>query len=225
MRVAIMQPFFFPWIGYYELIASVDCFIMLDDVELSKQSWQTRNVFTAQSSYHWRSVPLKGSSITPLNEVGLHNPEAFVRKLNSQIKQNISHENYELIIKQVFEKFHENMPQTLFDLNHSIISNFVELFQIETKIIRSSTVEVDGTRDWKIINLLKSVGATGYLAAPGSRNYIQDFGLDLYPVDVTFFEYQKSKDISIFHDGYGYENSMNLVNRLGLERVIQNVFR
>ena len=45
-----MQPFFIPWLGYYELIDSVDCFILLDDVELSKQSWQTRNVFITHLS-------------------------------------------------------------------------------------------------------------------------------------------------------------------------------
>lgn len=225
MHVAIMQPFFVPWIGYYELIANVNCFVILDDVEISKQSWQTRNVFTTNTNYHWKSVPIKGSSSDRLNKVQLNNPGIFLKKLNRQLEQNLNREAYRDCVAPLFEMLNEAAPKTLSDLNMSIIKHFVKLFQIKTEIVTSSSFEVQGSKDQRIINLLKRIGATTYLAAPGSRTYIEAFGKDRYPSEIHYFDYSKSKKISIFHDDFGYENSIELISRLSLEKVRNDVIR
>ena len=56
---AIMQPTFLPWLGYFNLIHRADTFVFLDDVQLDKRSWQTRNrLFTGQKA-NWVSCPIQ----------------------------------------------------------------------------------------------------------------------------------------------------------------------
>jgi hypothetical protein len=57
MRLAIMQPTFNSWIGYYDMIDQSDIFILYDDVQLSKQSWQVRNVIKNNNGKHILSIP------------------------------------------------------------------------------------------------------------------------------------------------------------------------
>ena len=58
MNVSIMQPTFVPWLGYFDLMKSSDIFVLLDSVKISKQSWQTRNVFNLTNGPQWLSVPI-----------------------------------------------------------------------------------------------------------------------------------------------------------------------
>ena len=184
-----------------------------------------KKCFHYASKCHWKSVPVNGSSFSKLNDININNPDLFIKKLKTQIKQNTNYEYYEVFLKSLFEEFEKKVPKTLFDLNFRIIDHFIHLFKIKTKIITSSQLKTEGKRDQKIINLLNKVGATCYVAAPGSRTYIEDFGADLYAVDIKYFDYPKSVVISEFYDGFGYENSLQIVNRLGLEKVMQNVFK
>lgn len=57
MRVAIMQPYFFPYLGYFQLLTAVDLFIFLDDVQFPKSSWVPRNRILVNSSPHWLTLP------------------------------------------------------------------------------------------------------------------------------------------------------------------------
>ena len=63
MKLAIMQPTFNPWLGYFDLIDSVDKFIFLDTVQLSQQSWQTRNKLKVQDKEFLFSIPIKKKQI------------------------------------------------------------------------------------------------------------------------------------------------------------------
>ena len=55
-----MQPTFLPWLGYFALMHQVDYFILLDDVQLSKQSWQVRNrIKNSSGNPSWLTLPIK----------------------------------------------------------------------------------------------------------------------------------------------------------------------
>ena len=58
MKVAISQPTYLPWIGYFDLIDQVDAFIFLDSVQFEKQSWQQRNRIKTPKGLQWLTVPV-----------------------------------------------------------------------------------------------------------------------------------------------------------------------
>ena len=59
MKIAINQPTYFPWLGYFDLIDQVDTYIFYDDVQIVKQSWGTGNRIMTSSGIQWLSVPNK----------------------------------------------------------------------------------------------------------------------------------------------------------------------
>ena len=63
MRCAIMQPTYFPWAGYFNLISRVDAFVFLDDVQFMRQSWHNRNRVLLGGVPHWLTVPVERVSL------------------------------------------------------------------------------------------------------------------------------------------------------------------
>ena len=61
--LVVMQPSFLPWAGYFNLMARADDFVFLDDVQLEKQSWQTRNRWLIGGQVHWITVPVRHSHL------------------------------------------------------------------------------------------------------------------------------------------------------------------
>ena len=61
-KVAIMQPYFLPYIGYFQLIYSSDCFVFLDDVNFIKKGWVNRNQMVVNGAAHMFTIPLQGAS-------------------------------------------------------------------------------------------------------------------------------------------------------------------
>lgn len=76
MRIAIMQPYFFPYLGYFQLIKSADIFILLDDVAFIKKGWIHRNRLCFNKGIHWFSVPLEHAS----QNKSIH--ETFISQIN-----------------------------------------------------------------------------------------------------------------------------------------------
>src|SRR5258706_15801511 len=60
MKIAIVQSCYIPWRGYFDLISQVDTFVFLDDVQLTKRDWRTRNAIKTPQGLLWLTVPVQG---------------------------------------------------------------------------------------------------------------------------------------------------------------------
>lgn len=86
--VGIMQPYFFPYLGYFQLIHAVDAFVFLDDVDYIKGGWINRNKILLNGEPHFITIPLKGaSSFKAINEIDLNINAIGVEKLFKKIDQ------------------------------------------------------------------------------------------------------------------------------------------
>ena len=72
MRIAVMQPYFLPYIGYWQLIRAVDTFVILDDVNYINRGWINRNRISIRGEPCWMTLPLVGASQNKLiSEINL----------------------------------------------------------------------------------------------------------------------------------------------------------
>ena len=104
-RIAIMQPTFLPWVGYFELIRSVDLFIFLDSVQFDKRSWQQRNIIKTPKGSQWITIPVisKGKFKQNISEVEISSQSDFTLKLIKTIKINYSKAKfYDQFSEQIF---------------------------------------------------------------------------------------------------------------------------
>ena len=90
MRVAIMQPTYLPWIGYFGLINSVDLFVFLNSVQFDKRSWQQRNKIKSPKGSLYLTVPVlsKGFSKQIIKDVKIEQNQEFYKKHINSIKHN-----------------------------------------------------------------------------------------------------------------------------------------
>src|SRR3989338_4487567 len=90
MRIAIMQPTYLPWLGYFELIDSCDLFIFLDDVQFVRKSWQQRNKIKTPAGELLLTVPVltKGKLEQQIKDVGINNDLPWRTKHLGSIKNN-----------------------------------------------------------------------------------------------------------------------------------------
>jgi WbqC-like protein family len=176
MRIAVMQPTYLPWMGYFALIDQVDRFVLLDDVKFSHQSWQHRNRIRSRESFQWLTVPVlvKGRGEQRIDEVEINRTLPWQRKHLQSILQGYSRAPWISEHRSWLESAYLDPPTKLFDLNRSLIEKLAEELEISTPMCRSSELLVGGNRVERLIGICKSLGAAEYLSPIGSHDYIEE---------------------------------------------------
>ncbi|WYX28634.1 WbqC family protein [Achromobacter denitrificans] len=196
MKLAIMQPYFFPYIGYYQLIAAVDLFVVYDNIKYTKKGWINRNRMLQNGKDVVFSLPLKAAS--DFLHVDQRELSADFRrdKLLAQFEGAYRRSPF---FKQVFPLLEEIInfdDPNLFSYLYNAISKTCAFLDIKTKLVKSSEVDIDHDlkAQEKVIALSKAVGADTYINAIGGtelydRAEFRGQGIDLSFLKAKPFEY------------------------------------
>jgi len=172
MKLGIMQPYFFPYIGYFQLINAVDKFVVYDDVNYIKQGWINRNNILANGEKRLITLEVRGaSSFKAINQVQVGGNRG---KLVKTIAQSYAKAPFFAEAFPVIEKSIVCPEDGLADYLTTGLSNVAEYLQIKTEIIISSKIEKDNSlagQD-KVLHICRLLGADEYLNAIG--------GMELY---------------------------------------------
>jgi hypothetical protein len=188
--IAIMQPTYLPWLGYFELMKRSDIFVIYDCVQFEKQSWQQRNRIRAQQEALMLtvSVKTKGKLLQKINEVEIDKLRQPCKKHFHAIKMNYSKSrNFELIIGEL-EKIYFRDQDRLIDLNMDLIELGRKMMKINTPMIFADTLDVHGSKVPALIDICKKTGATHYYSPLGSKGYIDEN--NLFPENNIELSYQ-----------------------------------
>lgn len=191
MRVAIMQPNFIPWMGYFKLIETSDLFIFLDDVEYSKNTWHNRNnlLLNDGSIYLW-TLPIRASSSKQnFNNIFIDQNSLRINKLKNLLRQNFKKSaNFDIFERVLDIVEDQSLPLSI--VNENIINLMSTYLGITTNTQRASEVLSEGMRSEKILGLLKEVGASTYIAVDGAKSYMMEDGFEeFFPGEIEFFKF------------------------------------
>jgi len=196
---AVMQPTYLPWLGYFDMIDQVDVFVLLDDVQFAKRSWQQRNRVKTPSGLAWLTVParVRGRSEQRIVDVEIIEDASFPREHLRSIDLNYRRTpHYASLCADFTQALIEAAAhRRLADLNVAMIAWLVERMGISGRMVRSSALAVAGKRSERLISICRAVGANTYLTTPGSRDYLEG--------DRTQFE---AAGIEIAIHGYAHPN-------------------
>lgn len=191
-----MQPYFLPYIGYFQLIAAVDLFIVYDNIKYTKKGWINRNRMLLNGTDVIFSIPLKKDS-DYLNVVNRELSSDFSRQkfLNQMRGAYIKAPQFNLVWPML-EKIVMYEHNNLFLYIHNSILEICKYLDIKTKICLSSEVPInhDLKSQDKVIALSKAVNATTYINTSGgidlySRTAFNGAGLQLSFIRPLPFEY------------------------------------
>jgi hypothetical protein len=176
LEVAIMQPTYLPWVGYLAMIDRVDRFIYLDSVQFTRRSWQQRNRIKSANGELMLTVPVisKGRRDQLIAETSVLWTSGFglkhARAIEDAYRQAPFFEKYFSDLKVELLK---EQP-SLADFTIGLIEFLCRAFDIVTPRVRSSALGVEGHKASLLAALCQKVGATSYLSAPGSQEYIEE---------------------------------------------------
>jgi len=176
MRVAVMQPYFFPYIGYWQLINAVDIFVIYDDVNFIKRGYISRNNILQNQKAQLFTLELIGASQNKkINEISVGNNS---KKLLKTIKQNYSKAPFFNDVFQVLDEILNNEEKELSKFLGFSLVKIAKYLNIDTKFLYSSDIKNDKTfkAQDRLIEMSKILNATGYINSIG--------GIELYDKEV-----------------------------------------
>ena len=189
MTIGIMQPYLFPYIGYWQLINIVDTFVIYDNIQFSKKGWFHRNNILLDGKKKLFSIPLKKDSDSL--DVGERyisdGAEKEINKIIRQIEIAYKKAPYFKDVFPMIKEIFQNKEINLFKYIYNSVLEICNYLEIDTKIIISSTIDIDHSlkSQDKVIALNKVLNATKYINPIG--------GIELYD-----FEKFQNENIELF---------------------------
>lgn len=173
-----MQPTYLPWIGYFDLINKSDVFVFLDNVQLSKQSWQTRNKIKTQNGVIWLSLiyeKTKEIKERYLNDIKIRTDLNWKEKHLRSI-------NFSYLITEHFSEIYNlckelinNENYIISDFNIFIIKRIAQSIGINKEFIKSSELRSDKSDKINyLVNICKELDCDKYLSTIGTFDYLKE---------------------------------------------------
>ena len=196
MKLAIMQPYFFPYIGYFQLIGSVDVFVIYDNIKYTKKGWINRNRILQNGSDVVFSLMLKHDSDyldICKRELALDfKPKKLLNQFSGAYRKAPYFEQTYALVERVFAQKEKN----LFEFLHCSIIEICKHLGITTPLIVSSSIIIDHTlkSQEKVLALCAAVGAATYVNAIGgkdlySKNVFKENNIELQFIQSNPFDY------------------------------------
>jgi hypothetical protein len=169
-----MQPTYLPWLGYFALMQSVDHFVYLNDVQLEKQSWQTRNRIKTPDGPIWLSVQKHATLDTTIDDTTLVNKDKWVDKHLKSIRQYYSNAEHFNEVFPVIESLLHNNAGNLSGYNIAIIEGIARRLGIQSKRYKASKLKIGGEKTERIIKICQYLGCDTYISPNGSADYLDE---------------------------------------------------
>ena len=202
MKIGIMQPYFFPYLGYWQTLNAVDKYVIYDDVNYIKNGWINRNNILLNNQKHLLTIPLDGASpFLLINQIKTTPRENEKEKLLKTIEVAYKKAPY---FDVVFPIIHDVIMEKSNLIINALVLQFKSVckyLDIQTELIISSTMDKDNSlkAQDKVIHICKMLGGTQYINAIGGQELynFEDFkknGLELSFLKTEFTPYKQFKN-------------------------------
>jgi hypothetical protein len=231
MICAIMQPAFFPYLGFFDLIDSVDRFVFLDNVKLVKSYWPVRNRIKTDQKELFITVPVgtpKGRSNTMINEavIDLHDSwkKKHLRSIYFSYKKAIFFNEVYPFIEELYQLKLSNLS----DFNITVITTICSKIGLNKKMYRSSELEgIQGVKDGRLVRICQALNCQEYLSPQGSIPYLEKDspGGELSKNGITVFyqNYQHPLYPQCHGDFISHLSCIDLLFNCGFPRSLEKI--
>ena len=192
MRIAVLQPSYLPWLGYFDQIAQVDHFIFFDDVQYDKDGWRNRNKIKTDRGSLWLTVPvlLKGRFGAKINQIEVPLNDPWRRKHLKSIQQWYRAAPYYDQYLPFFEEFYAKKWARLSELTIHGVTETARILGIKTELHISSQLGIGGSKVERLVNLCKHFGADEYLSGDAAKNYLDEQQFARTSIKVIYQQYK-----------------------------------
>jgi len=188
-KIAIVQSNYIPWKGYFDLIASVDIFIILDDVQYTKNDWRNRNLIKTPQGSQWLTIPVGQKINRNIRDVIFPNENWKAKHWKSLVSNYSRARFFEDVAEILYPIYMQYTHSHLSILNKDILSVVCRYLDIHTKIIDSENYKILAGKNSRLIDLCLRFNASEYISGPGAKKYLdEELFLDKN-IKVSWFNY------------------------------------
>jgi hypothetical protein len=211
-RLAAHQPQYLPWLGYFDKIARVDLFVLLDTVQYKKNEWQNRNRIRTERGWQWLTVPVHYRFPMTLRQVTVDETAPWRRKHREALRTHYGRAPHRDAVLPAIETLLERAYPSLADLNTQTVRVLAGLLGLRTPIVLASTLAglPDGADD-RLIALCHRYGCSRYLAGAGGQAYMDLEAWRRAGVGVDFQEFSVPAHSQVYP---GWEPNLSAIDWL-----------
>lgn len=193
-KIAIVQSNYIPWKGYFDLINSVDEFILFDDMQYTRRDWRNRNRIKTPTGTTWLTIPVcvKGKYFQKINETRISDPDWAAQHWKS-----LTHSYRRAKCFHEFEDRFHHLYETatnqdfLSQINYLFIQEICQILKIKTLISWSSDYQLVEGKTERLISLCQQAQASEYVSGPSAQDYLDLQTFSHEGIKVTFFDYSQ----------------------------------
>lgn len=190
IKVAIHQPQYLPWLGYFDKIDSADFFVFLDNVQFKKNEWQNRNRIKSMQGWQWITVPVYYNFGQKINEIRIDNKVDWRRKHLQALISNYSKAPYFKEHREFLEETYSREWGFLTDINIWMIKNLALKIGIEKRFIIASELALSEDPTERLLDICRHLNADTYLSGKDGAKYMDIKRFQESGVKIVFQDYQ-----------------------------------
>jgi len=189
-KISIHQPGFMPWLGFFKKIMYSDIFVFLDNVQYVKKQWHNRNKIRTENGSKWISIPVHARFGMNINEVKIDYSKNWNDEHLELIKRCYGKSKFFETYFSKIETILSKKTSLLLDLNLDLIKLMMDTFEIKTKTVKSSELDVLTSGSTRILDICKKLDADVYLSGITGKTYVKEEDFEKSNIKI---EYQNFK--------------------------------
>jgi hypothetical protein len=193
MIVAIHQPNFLPWLGYFYKIVRSDVFVILDNVQYTKNSYINRNKIKTPNGEAWLTVPVitEGRFGQLIKDTKINNAVDWRKKHMGSLRVNYGRApSFDFLFKDLESIYYEKEWQSLCGFNIRLIRWAAAKLGFKTHLVLASELGVEGKGTELLINILKKVGGSAYLSGFGGSKYQDEAAFEQHGIKLMYSDFR-----------------------------------
>jgi hypothetical protein len=200
--VAILQSNYIPWKGYFDLINSVDEFVIYDDVQYTRRDWRNRNKVKTKDGLLWLTIPVevKGKYEQKIKETKVAEGDWAKRHFESFLhhyKKAEYFEQYKPILAELYEE--AGKLEYLSDVNYLFLSRICELLAITTPLRRSHEFKLVEGQTERLFSICAELNAGTYVSGPAAKAYLDNAIFAEHGINVHWYDYSGYREYPQMH--------------------------
>lgn len=225
MKIAVMQPYFLPYIGYFQMLNAVDHFVIFDDVNFIKRGWINRNFIMIDDHRHWLTIPLREASQNDeIRSLTIAPDNGWKGRMKRSVEHAYRKTPWSDETKEMTFRFIDAATGNLSAFLIMTLREVARILKIPTPLICSSSLESCGhlRGQDRIIQICAELKATEYVNLPGGRSLYESEPFHAAGIALRFIDQKiPQESLSSGLQGSPYISILDLLMRNSRDVIIQ----
>ncbi|HUI22524.1 MAG TPA: WbqC family protein [Methylocella sp.] len=219
--IAILQPGFLPWLGFFDQMLRCDIFVYYDDVQFDKHGWRNRNRIKAPSGPLWVTIPVlhSGKQGQRIIDTEVDNNKSWARKMIATIRQNYVRAPHLAFYLPELELVLAAPWRFLVDLDLAVADLMCRWFEVKRPVFRASALGIPGGKSSRLLSICQHFSATRYLSGNAAQDYLDVALFEDAGIAVEWQNYRHPTYPQLHGDFIPYLSALDLVLNAGRDSI------